>query len=110
MGRRRKLERQLRIGALYFVDRRIKKFQVFRRVLSRQNSVNMSKDNLSVFRVGSLPEETTIMVVSHETFYGKDYSKIIVGSNSNSTIGYILISSLKKLVRGKLKWRSLKFD
>ena len=105
MGRRKKRVMRLRLGTLYFLDRRIKSFFVLKKVVSRQLSLNLEPENLSVFQVPRAPLITTLVVASHETFFGKEYSKILVGSENQETlIGYVLVSSLSKIVRGKLKW------
>lgn len=104
MGRRKKPEKRLQIGALYFVDRRIKTIQILRRVLSRQRSINYSFENVCVFSVKKAPENNVVTVASHENFFGKNYSKIMIGNSQDFMIGYILVSELEKIVQGKLKW------
>lgn len=105
MGRRKKPTRKLQVGTFYFIDRRIKSFQVLKKVMSRQNSLNASPGNLRTFNVLGAPENNALMVASHERFFGKDYSKIMIGNtNQDILIGYILVSDLQKIIQGKLKW------
>jgi hypothetical protein len=107
MGRRKKPERKLRIGTFYFLDRRIKTFLLAKKVLSRQRSANRLPGNVVVFRIKGAPENNVLMVASHEKFFGKEYAKVMVGNTENSVVGYVLVSELKRLIRGNLKWVSL---
>lgn len=105
MGRRKKRAMRLRLGALYFLDRRIRSFFVLKKIVSRQLSSNLNAENILAFKVPGAPITTTLIVASHETFFGKEYSKILVGSgNRDLLMGYISVSTLSKIVRGKLKW------
>lgn len=104
MGRRKKLKKKLQIGVIYFLDRRIKSFKALKTVPSRQTSLNYSNGNVSVFNINGAPENNIVMVVAHDRFFGKEYSKIIASNKSDVVIGYILISDLQKIIKGKLKW------
>jgi hypothetical protein len=105
MGRRKKPIRKLQLGIFYFIDRRIKSFKILKKVLSRQKSLNFTPENMRTFNVLRVPKNNVLIVATHEKFFGKDYSKIMIGNaNQDTLIGYVLVSELQRIVQGKLKW------
>lgn len=73
--------------------------------MSRQKSLNFTPGNVRTFNVLGAPDNNVLIVAAHEKFFGKDYSKIMIGNtNQNTLIGYVLVSELQRIVQGKLKW------
>ncbi len=112
MGRKKKPTKTLEIGAVYFVDRRVASFLLLRKVISRQQSKNVDlKHNATLFRVLPSPTTTSLIVSEHVTYFGKQYAKVLASnSKQDMFIGYILISQLGKIIRGKLKWVVFRAD
>lgn len=89
---------------IYFVDRRFNSFTIFKRIKSRQTSANLQKTNVKYFHIPPEPESTTLMVSSHEIFFGKDYVKILAANTKDVAIGYIILDDFLKLIKGYPKW------
>lgn len=110
MGRRKKPMRKLQTGVVYFVDRRFTSFTLFKKIKSRQTSANLQKTNVKYFHIPPEPELTTFMVSSHETFFGRDYVKILAANTKDVAIGYIILDEFLKLIKGYPKWISQQDD
>lgn len=107
MGRRKKQTKELVVGTVYVIDRRISSFVLFRRIISRQHSKNLSEEhNAVMFTILPAPDINTILVTKHTKLFGKDYAKVIVSNKRQGTeIGYLSLVELKRLSRGRLKWK-----
>jgi hypothetical protein len=104
MGRRRKPVKKLQIGTVYFVDRRFYSFTLFEKIKSRQTSANLKKENVKCYLIPIEPEQTTFMVLSHETFFGKEYVKVLATNTKDVAIGYITLKEFLHLIKGSPKW------
>jgi hypothetical protein len=105
MGRRRNPIKKLKVGEIYFADRRFYSFMVFRKILSRQQSKNFTNENAKAFPVRAAPITTTLLVSSHDTFFGRDYVKVLVAnSDQEMTLGYMELEEFLKVICGKPTW------
>jgi len=106
MGRRKHPLKQIERGSLYFVDRRHDHFLVYHNIWSRQNSKNITKDNVQLFPVRSNGVVTTILVTTSEIlFFGKKYVQVLVSNSSNDvTTGYMTQKEFLRVIAGKPQW------
>lgn len=101
MGRRKKATKQPKIGVLYFADRRLAAFTLFRDVLSRQNSANNTKENLRWFKIEPAPTVTTLMIIEQRNLFGRAYVKVLATNINDSFIGFISLKEFLHLIRCK---------
>jgi hypothetical protein len=105
MGRRKNPVRKIQKGTVYLVDRRFDFFQVFRKIVSRQHSKNLVGENAKWFPIRPAPITTTLMVSSHETFFGREYVKVLVAnSDQEVTLGYMELAEFLRVICGKPTW------
>jgi uncharacterized protein YlbG (UPF0298 family) len=100
-----KKRKQLKLGKLYFFDRRVKFFYLYKQILSRQHSANHVPDNVWKINIVKAPENNTALVLGLEEFFGKKYCKVFFSNTQKDfMIGYILLNEFEKLIKGKLEW------
>lgn len=105
MGRRRKVERKLKAGEVYRVDRRYNQFEMYRKIYSRQHSRNEFMENIIFFDIMPTPTDTTIMVLDHSKLFGRDYVKVMASNSEGKfEMGYMPLFEFLTMVRGEPTW------
>ena len=104
MGRRRKQVKCLQKGLLYFVDRRISSLWYYRKILSRQNSVNEASGNYFGYDIPK-SSHTTLLVCKHEVIFGRSYVQVLLANpDRESIVGYMTLESFLGSIQGKPRW------
>lgn len=86
----------------YLVDRRVKSFILYEKIISRQVSKNVRHAKLIL--VKPKPSLTTIFVIDSKCFFGKIYLNVLVTTNNDCLTGFIRLNNFANLVRTNIKW------
>lgn len=105
VGRLKNLEKEIKIGSLYSLDKRHGYIIIYRQILSRQHSKNeLTKNNRVAFKVKK-DGSTSLMVNRNDTLFGRKYLNVtIVSSNQDMITGFVELEEFLKVITGKPKW------
>lgn len=105
VGRLKNLEKEIKTGSLYSLDKRHKYIIVYRQILSRQSSKNeLTKGNRVAFKLKKMGS-TSLIVNRNDTLFGRDYLNVtIVSSDQDMITGFVELEEFLKVIVGKPQW------